>query len=353
MSDIVYYVHVQVRRPATPLVYPVGPTTIQEAAARLVCTSQAWRWARNSCHVDTMLLVELAAYTYRPERATLNSSLCVRMLLSVLAAVNEDTQGGRRDAWHAYVSYYSGGRLRCGDTEDVVDHWRLVNTSLPFAPHGDSSAVQRNVESDRCIYIVTTKERIGCGTTCTVPAYTTMAIPTLVVSTSWQRRASRTGQVQRVEISTLQEAIERKLFQQCGTQNICAKCQKGYMQRITAVTLPTQLVVEFPAEGSNLPTWNVPESLMINQNKYALAGLAIRVNQAHYVARVQFGNVWYTYDDLRGGTVARSSHRESHDATGSGRTIRAVVYVRADNLPLHTEIPRFKEYDYEGDYAFC
>ena len=168
-----------------PCEVDVDSRAIHAAAEYVLRERQAWTWKFNSCHLDTMLLIELAGYAMAPQRTGIPVTKCIHQLQSVLALVTTTARDRYRDMWHRYLSTYTNNDLPHGDQCDIIYHWIHIHKHLRLAGHKNTMAEIRNVENDRCIQIYI--HRKGCTTGCNQDKSHVSVFGCLTLTYNWER----------------------------------------------------------------------------------------------------------------------------------------------------------------------
>ena len=138
------------------------------------------------------------------------------------------------------------------------------------------------------------------------------------------------------QIPTLQEAVERLLWQWDGTQYQCIKCDKFSITKtilIATIQLPRVLVIRIDhLEG---PGWSWSEVLNVGKTEYHLVAVQL-CSRSHHVCyiRVHSGD-WFLYDDLDDRAPKRV-----HDPTSPhtrGYRVRSLFYTRVNPPDLGSD----------------
>ena len=326
-----------------PCVVKFERTDVTCAVDHILAQRQAWAWKSNSCHLDSMLLIELAGYYMAPRRLGVPVTTCIKQLQSVLALVTTTARDKYRDMWQWYLDKHGNGELKHGVACDLIYHWVCLHKHLPQAQHKNTVAQTRNVEADRCVVVYF--NRTGCTEHCTKSTTDAKLFGCLTLTYNWERKVD--GVIQQVRNATVEEAVERKLYQ-VSAGPTCTECGRPTQDEPVIVKMPTQLTLTIEDRRQERgDRWRWPEKMKIHMNEYNLVGLAIRVLPSHYIARVKLNGSWYEYDDLHSGQLKECGGTCAHDEQTSNRYIRAAVYIRSPGI-MYSSVKTFEEIDHTG-----
>ena len=250
-----------------------------------------------SCHVDSFLLMEMAAFVFNPERGGLpglhTCTITKAFLRTVAGLASAGTKNTiRDDFWKDYLVHpHAEAYSRMDDVEVHVRTYSGVYPDSPKLP----PQLQAAYTTDRWITYMLHAECVTaeCSyqSTQRVMKYA-LELPDLVhstVGTSMQE-------------VTIHHGILRAIMQ---SSSVCTKCpfcksQTSVLRTklIETITLPTRLTVGFISTGK-LATTHPPETIQIGTREYYLIGVALK-NSGHYQCNVIINGVWYNYCDDAG-----------------------------------------------------
>jgi hypothetical protein len=272
-----------------------------------------WKFDRNSCHIDTFLLMELTAYTYREDSFVSNTQIvtaneailvqCLKDCLAAQTATELDTI--RTSFWKVNMSH-----INFGDVGDFVEHCEWVckgNSSRKrkaTAPSEYASSSRERLTADRMV--VYSKTATSCTKGCPDPPIDQYCVSYLNLPSFWC--SSEDYNATPIKIKNLEEAVMRKLIQPDQTAITCqqrkcfqsgsaaGKCKEA--KDITSMNLPSLLVLA-AEEQAYLED---AENLKIGHAEYVLVGKAWRKEGnvgTHYGCSIKpRDGLWIAYDDI-------------------------------------------------------
>ena len=263
------------------------------AAMEHVQDHGGWGWRENSCHYDSFLIAELAAWIRVPLRLskyTLSSTPATARALDVICSLPMKSALEARDAeWKTAIEE---APLRCrlenyGQRDDAISH-----------VHGlvELDAKSEAMKADRTLQFTRRAKCVNCH----AESSENVHVPFVLVKDTWHPTPSS-----KERMTSLQESLNRQLCQQDVCGSYCPKCECNGLQYDppkNTLRLPRLLVVATAHTGVDLQ-WG-PTSKLGKAN-YSLCAV-LYCNRTHYQCSFMGKDkAWRLYDDRRGDHARR------------------------------------------------
>jgi hypothetical protein len=261
----------------------------------------AWRYnGRQSCHLDTFLVCELAGYIGRgrePNHPRRRELELINLLKSI---VNEKEGESARDLFWQTHDFSKFGKV-----DDVLVHidW-LVDGCNSGNPISWDDAT-RDFNNDRVLRYNTT---IVCSHGCE-NRKKLKQLASLIIGSGYYSQPEQTSPF--VPFTSLEDAINRTILQSDMTEKTCiAGCngKRHIVKNLDAVNMPRLLVVA--ASEDKVQFKEFSSTLNIGEAQYELVGVAFK-SPGHYActAKLRSRGGWVTFNDLEPGENMHPTRR--------------------------------------------
>lgn len=297
---------------------------VNGAVSRLVSSRDPWKWSKNSCHLDTFLMVELATYsmwctcdeTLSDEDIwpSLTQSEWMQRLMAVLLNVGTANQNALRDKYRAYESAERTSSSGAGPgmtSFDSVDNHEIIlhdaeptrtTVKLPLdvvCTHGSHAA------SHACRNRDVVKV-----------AHMWFSLPDKWVPTKSQNGRWAVDAAGRIPHTSMADALTTFVVRSDARLKACTECQdagrgiqfRTEKKRPQKCLLPPVLVFDMSSIYNTDKEINPEETLVFGGHTYALVSIVFG-GKDHFNCRVRLQEKWFDYDDMAGIKSSRCTRR--------------------------------------------